>query len=224
MRIFSPHKILAVPSVGILVSSPQWAGSLPEFPTKPEFQASLLWLAKRSAQAAAMRLHMPWHRLKRDALGEGTPPPDRGPFGNENAIALKLLSRMELEVPRFAQRRKENYCRLVAQLADVPGIRPLFPAVPEGVCPMALPLLASGGGDVLVDRLRRSGVGAGQFREIPPELADEPGSHDVAMKFYQQLVWIPTHQSLNSSQIDQIGERVALAAARTTVVTPRLIP
>jgi hypothetical protein len=84
---------------------------------------------------------------------------------------------------------------------------------------MALPLLASGGGDVLVDRLRRSGVAASQFREVSPELADEPGSHDVAMKFYQQLVWIPTHHSLNSRQMDQIGERVALAAARTTVVT-----
>src|SRR5260370_1755993 len=40
MRILSPHKVLAVPSVGILVSSPEWATSLADVPTEPEWQAS----------------------------------------------------------------------------------------------------------------------------------------------------------------------------------------
>lgn len=212
MRILSPHKVLAVPSVGILVSSPEWATSLADVPTEPEWQASLTWLAKRLVQAAAMRLHVPWHRLKRNALGTVTPPAERGPLGKENGFALKLLSSMEREVPRFAEMRTNNYRRLVQQLATVPGVRPLFPTVPDGVCPMALPLLAPGGGGILVRRLRQAGVAAGQFDEIPRELSTQPGPHDMAMKFYEQLVWVPTHQSLSSRQIDEIGGRVAAAA------------
>jgi len=214
MRIFSPHKIMAVPSVGILVTSPGWAMNITQPPGEPEWKATLTWLAKRLTQAAALQLHVPWHRLKRDALGSGTvpPPSKQGPLGQENVFALKLLASMEGEIHRFVHVRRENYQRLVERLGSRAGVRPVFPDVPEGVCPMALPLLTTEGNATVVERLRQAGVATGRFEEIPPEVLSEPECHQVALWLYEHLLWVPIHQSLTPRHIDEIAERVIAAA------------
>lgn len=214
MRVFSPHKLMAVPSVGILAVSPGWAMNITQPPGEPEWRATGIWLAKRLTQAAALQLHVPWHRLKRNALGTGTvpPPSERGPVGQGNVFALKLLASMECEIRRFVHVRRENYQRLVQRLDSRAGIRPLFPEVPEGVCPMALPLLSTEGSATVVERLRQAGVAAGRFEEMPPEILSEPSCHQVALWFYEHLLWVPIHQSLTPRHIDEIAERVIAAA------------
>jgi hypothetical protein len=224
MRIFSPHKVLAVPPVGILTSSPEWAAGLPSAPPEPCWRPTLRWLATRLPQAAALRLRLPTHRnrMRGEALeavnpltpGSNSPeppPPERGPLGMANPLVLRMLATMERDVAAFAERRRDHYQRLARRVADLPGAGPLFPTLPEGVYPMALPLVASGGRS-LARRIQEAGIRTGQWWDVPPEIANDPGPHRVALRFYDQLVFVPVHQGLSSRDVDEIGDRIAAAA------------
>jgi hypothetical protein len=211
MRVFSPHKVLAIPPVGILASSPAWAAGLPAAPPEPGWRPTLLWLATRLPRAAALRLRVPTRRIRDGALDAVTSPAELGPLGMAHPLALRMLATMERDVAAFAERRRDHYRRLARLVADLPGACALFPILPDGVCPMSLPLVASGGRS-LARRIHEAGVRTGQWWEVPPEVANDPGLHRVALRFYDQLVFVPVHQSLSSRDVDEIGERLAAAA------------
>jgi hypothetical protein len=211
MRIFSPHKVLAVPPVGILASSPEWTAGLPAALLQPGWRPTLHWIATRLPRAAALRLRVPTHRFEEGALDAITSPAELGPLGMAHPLALRMLATMERSAAAFAERRRDHYRRLARLVTDLPGAAPLFPILPDGVCPMSLPLMASGGRS-LARRIQQAGVRTGQWWDVPPEVANDPGLHRVALRFYDQLTFVPVHQSLSSRDIDEIGERLAAAA------------
>jgi hypothetical protein len=211
MRIFSPHKVLAVPPIGILASSPAWAAGLPATPPEPAWRPTLHWMATRLPRTAALRLRFPTHRIREGELDAITSPAELGPLATANPLALRLLATMERDAAAFAERRRDHYRRLARLVADLPGAGPLFPVLPDGVCPMSLPLVASGGRS-LGRRIQEAGIRTGQWWDVPPEVANDPGAHRVALRFYDQLTFVPIHQSLSSRDIDEIGERLAVAA------------
>lgn len=53
--------------------------------------------------------------------------------------------------------RRENYLRLAERLKNIDGTHLLYPALPDGVCPLSLPLVVSSR-DMLVRRLQNAGV------------------------------------------------------------------
>ena len=209
MRIFSPHKVLAVPPVGILASSPEWAAGLPAAP-EPVWRPTLHWMATRLPRTAAFRLRVPTHRIRGGALDAITSPDELGPLGRAHPLALRMLATMERSAAAFAGQRRDHYRRLARLVADLPGAGPLFPILPDGVCPMSLPLVASGG-RALARRIEEAGVRTGQWWDLPPEVANDPGLHPVALRFYDQLTFVPIHQSLTSRDVDEIGERLTAA-------------
>lgn len=57
----------------------------------------------------------------------------------------------------IVQSRRANYLRLAERLKNIGGTHLLYPSLPDGVCPLSLPLMVSSR-DMLVRRLQNAGV------------------------------------------------------------------
>ena len=97
--------------------------------------------------------------------------------------------------------RRRNYARLVEAVQGVEGLRPLFPLLPEGTCPLALPVAVSD-----PDSFRRrlaAGPGLGVKQMWPwfhpsADWSDFP--FEAALK--RSVFILPVHQSLHESEIE----------------------
>lgn len=116
-------------------------------------------------------------------------------------LVLRLASRA-----RIVARRRANYAQLAAALGALPGCRPLFAALPDGVCPWQFPLLFSDPEPVFA-RLVGAGVPVVRFgRELAPEVADPQ-----ALGLARDVLALPCHQELSARELAWIVERVRAA-------------
>ena len=101
--------------------------------------------------------------------------------------------------------RREHYSRLLATLRGMDGVSPLFPDLPEGVCPLSLPLLVANR-DVLVDRLERAGIAACPWwAGFHQSGIDWPQFPDACW-LKRNLLTLPVHQSLDELHLEYIAE------------------
>lgn len=117
-------------------------------------------------------------------------------------LSMSPLSRYVLRhltlAPVIAQRRA-NAQALLRAIAAVPGLRPCFPTLPEGVCPLALPVLAPGHEDLHV-RLRARGIPAFTWGGVIHPLL-RLAEYPEAAFLYRHLVLLPVHQDLSESHM-----------------------
>lgn len=110
---------------------------------------------------------------------------------------------------RVIRRRRGNYLRWLEGVRDLPGLRPLFPHLPEEVVPYAFPLLADAEG-VLFHALKLAGIPLWRWEDMA--VTDCPVSREYRIRLLQ----LPCHQELHTRELDWMLEVV-----RT--VWPRLI-
>ena len=102
--------------------------------------------------------------------------------------------------------RRRNYIQLYKDVCDLPGIQPLYNVLPEGVCPLSLPLLVS-------DRqrmhsiLKKRGIDAimwwgGYHRSLSWENFPE------AVELKDHILSLPIHQDLDEVHIKYIADCV----------------
>lgn len=112
------------------------------------------------------------------------------------------------------EKRRHNYRILQAELEQIPGVAPLFPSLPQGICPWIFPV-------VFHDlpnahrRLRARGIPAVAWEGVrPPDTHRErfPNSDFL----YENLVFLPVHQSLSENHLARIVD-VAAGVAREKV-------
>ena len=116
-------------------------------------------------------------------------------------LVLRLASRA-----RIVARRRANYQQLQMALGDLPGCRPLFAALPDGVCPWQFPLLFTEP-EAIFARLVGAGVPVVRFgRELAPEVSD-PQALDLARK----VLALPCHQELTRRELAWIAGQVRAA-------------
>jgi dTDP-4-amino-4,6-dideoxygalactose transaminase len=219
LMIFSPRKILAVPFGGLLLTSGKLVG-LPDAPTGgDDWLGTILWVIRRVTQRVLSALHFPWHLLMNHqeaaADTEAKPLDLNEHWEGCNSYLLRLLTVSARNMEKVVEQRRRNYARLLEWTAGLAQSRPLFPRIPDGVCPYAFPLLVDRGSDDAVQKLQRNGVMASRWPDLPPEVLEAPSQHEVAIRTYEQLLLLPIHQSLSLRQIDIEGQqlRVALGAA-----------
>ena len=214
--IFSPRKLLAIPSGGLLVLRKDWAGHLEPPSGDAPIGGSLCWLVRRSAQRLMLGLRIPWHRFRKAGRNAESPRPIHElPIETQQCdpLALRLLAIAGQDLSGVADRRRENYARLAEWAAPMVGARPAFPHLPEGVCPYAFPLLVHGGCEAVASRLQSRGVPASRWPDLPPEVLTAKEMHRVAVRMYERLLLLPVHQSLSLGQIDFVGRQLQLALA-----------
>lgn len=101
---------------------------------------------------------------------------------------------------RIALERRRNYQVLLEGLSGLPGSRPLFPALPEGVVPFAFPLLVDEPAR-LFSPLKSQGVPIMRFGEF---LSDEirldlfPEAVELSRRVFQ----FPCHQEMRPDELD----------------------
>lgn len=122
------------------------------------------------------------------------------------------------KIPAIVEQRRRNYSLMFKEISQTPGVTPLFGELPEGVCPWVFPLFFDGISGVHL-ALRQRGIpatswGGVRFGSLPI------GSFPDSDFMYENLVFLPIHQSLEESQIAQII--AAVRAVRAMLPTPKV--
>ena len=215
LLVFSPRKLLAVPSGGMLVTPTDWGNYVVDPQGNGSPAETLTWLGKRLAQQVLVRLHVPWHPLRRAHwAGETTNNVGvRGRLHLEkcNPFALRLLTVLSQHLDYVITQRRRNYQRLLDRTRDLVKARPLLPEVHEDVCPYVFPILVESGSADVVAELQANGIPAGRWPDLPPEVLENTREHEAAIRTYARLLLLPVHQSLNMRQIDAMVKRLHLA-------------
>lgn len=110
----------------------------------------------------------------------------------------------KLEIKDIIESRRRNYLSLLERIKSLPGIAPLFPHLPEGVCPWVFPLLIDGR-DNLHHELRANGIPAVTWGGvIHPSLQVQ--EFPDADYLYRRLIMLPIHQSMDEPALKTMAE------------------
>jgi len=121
--------------------------------------------------------------------------------GGISRLSLALIERMD---PReIVQRRRANYLRLL----ELVGGTPVFPTLPEGCCPLYLPLFVRDRTEVVL-RLQSRGVepflfGAFHHPTMPV------GEFPEATRMREEILCLPVHHQLGERELARIAEAMA---------------
>lgn len=115
-------------------------------------------------------------------------------------LTCYLLARFDYEEIR--RRRRENYRLLQKVLEGVPGLRPVFPSLPEGVCPMAFPLWVADR-DCVQAALAQAGVEAYPWPDLPSRVG--PEHLGGVSRMARRLLLLPIHQNVGAKSIERMG-------------------
>jgi perosamine synthetase len=116
---------------------------------------------------------------------------------------------------RIAEARRRHYRALLARLSNLPGARPLFPALPEGVVPFAFPLVVDNPAPVF-EELKRHGVPIMRFGEFLDEAVD-PRVYPDTIDLSRRVLQFPCHQEMTERDVEWMAARIrdtVLDAAR----------
>ena len=118
---------------------------------------------------------------------------------------LRLVSRR-----RMGELRRRNYRRLFDALGKLPGCRPLFPTLPDGVYPWVFPLLCDEP-QALFRHLKMAGVPVIRFGEyLWPGVDATVCANSVDLS--RRVLQFPCHQELRDDELDWMIREVERAA------------
>lgn len=207
MVVYSPRKLLSVPDVGILVIRGQ--GNIPDnFIAPVNLQKGVgKWILKRLILSLMWHLGISMPQSSRSMSAASNDITKGDEDGNErlgcNPYSRKLLGLSERYLGNVVSIRRKNYQWLLNGIHDLKDIKPLFPSLPEGVCPYLFPLRIYKDRDRLLDKLRSRGIPAGTWPTLPPEVLKDT-SLSIARRLRQEIITLPIHQTIYEPQMDTI--------------------
>lgn len=107
---------------------------------------------------------------------------------------------------RIIAKRRANYSYLLQQVSHLQWVRPLFENLPVGVCPWVCPIFFA---DMPNGQfpLRKRGIPAASWGGVrPPSISSS--EFPSADFLYENLVFLPIHQNLLTSDLDHIIDAV----------------
>jgi perosamine synthetase len=117
-----------------------------------------------------------------------------------SAISKRILDRTD--ITQVVEARRRNYHCLSEAIETMPGVSAVYPTLPERVCPWVFPLLVHGAKDLHLI-LRSQGIPATTWGGvIHPSLP--LGQFPSARFLYDNLVFLPVHQSLKEKDLQMI--------------------
>jgi hypothetical protein len=221
VAIFSVVKTLAVPDGGALITRVHTETSPPQGSPPPR-----QLIAKRTR--SLLIRHLQAHPLRPVSWAAHLPRAAKNRFGltsqepnRETQAGLTEYARFDPTIgdtqmsPRsmrlFGQTshghvrnaRRRNYQRVLEAVQGIQGLRPLFPNLPEGTCPLALPVAASD--PVAFRRRLAAGAGVGVTQMWPwfhPSITWDDFPFEKNLK--RSVFILPVHQSLHENEIQRI--------------------
>jgi dTDP-4-amino-4,6-dideoxygalactose transaminase len=115
-------------------------------------------------------------------------------------ISRRILDRTNIAT--VVEERRSNYYRLSEAVQTMRGVTTVYPRLPDHVCPWVFPLLVHGSKDLHLI-LRAKGIPATTWGSvIHPSLP--LGQFSSARFLYDNLVFLPVHQSLKEKDLQMI--------------------
>jgi perosamine synthetase len=215
LAIFSPWKSLPLPDGGLLrVNRPDLRPLVPNArPPLVRTAASLSYRALGTAEQMvgwSPRLAL----LQRPSLRKRMH--EQVSAGPVEMLAGSTIARRLLRSARIAQvvgRRRRHFARLLEVCHNLPWAAPIFSTLPDGVCPLGLPLVAENR-DRWRDTLLRRGVNVRTYWEqLPP--AVDPARFPDAAWLRDRILVLPTHQGLPSDGVEWLARLLPSLSERT---------
>lgn len=161
-----------------------------------------------------------WRALKRRGVASAPAAPGSSSSGVEfepawlerraSWFARRLLRKVS--GARIVDARRRNYLALQRELGALPGCRPLYPCLPDGVCPWLFPLLVDDPEPVFAQLLAR-GVPVTRFAStLWPGVGADTCADSVRLS--RQVLALPVHQELLDTEMTWLAQqaREALCA------------
>ncbi len=129
--------------------------------------------------------------------------------GNRVDLGMSRSSRMIMSASsksRMSRNRRENYLKLLSRLGNLPGCRPLFGTLPEGVVPYVFPLVMENPEKVF-PRLKGEGVPIIRFGEYLSEDM-EKGLCRVSEDYSRRVFQFPCHQDLKPEELEWMMNKI----------------
>jgi dTDP-4-amino-4,6-dideoxygalactose transaminase len=205
LAIFCAYKSFGVPDGGLVVTKGEPAVSPPigprEFGLRAILGSNASWLAAHTTVGIR-------HRGRPTLPGTYDPSADFA-LGNTDSRAAVMTTRLlpRLRWERMPDRRRRNYRYLLSRLPR--SAQPMFPRLPDGAVPFALPVRTEDKHSML-ETLDRHDVSAFDLWSVPhPTLrvADFPSTRLLR----ESVVALPVHQELSAGDLDRIAEAVGVA-------------
>ena len=207
--IFSLPKTLPAPDGGLL-----WLKSA-EQPNRPAEGRNRFGLAKllvykiEDLIGQSIRTYMlanPRLRAKAYAVD------DEAPTGAGVVSITSWAIAQKNSAAGVVHRRRGNYRLWVDLISDINKLIPLFPDLPEGVCPLGFPVLADPAErNRIRDRLHRRGAAVRSFWDrLTPEI--EQGGYPNALELSRRIITLPVHQTINQRSLAKTAKLLKAAA------------
>ncbi len=202
---FSPRKLLSLPEGGLLIM-PYNSPVQQTLKFGANKKLIFKWLALRLAQRVMLTVGISWHHFRKTAIGnlhncpanqlseKKEMPPDK--------YTLKLLWVIEKDLDYVVEKRRENYIRLLRAVDEIKDGKPLFPSLPDHICPYTFPMILSEGRDVMSRQLNQSGIPASSWPDLPPEVLQKRDDHKTAVWLQEHILLLPVHQDLSKKQVE----------------------
>jgi dTDP-4-amino-4,6-dideoxygalactose transaminase len=118
-------------------------------------------------------------------------------------VSTRLLQR--LDYSEIRRRRAANYRQLLQELDS--QVRPMFPTLPDRVCPLFFPVLVPEKAEA-ANALRRRGVDALEFWNDP--VGDGSEMSSSTRFFREHVLELPTHQDLSPRHVSHVARQINL--------------
>jgi perosamine synthetase len=119
-------------------------------------------------------------------------------LGKQSSFISRYLIR-SISKSRIAENRRKNYRALLAALSGIPGCRPLFPNLPEGVFPYVFPLVTDEP-ERKFPALKNAGVPVIRFGEFLWESMDAT-TCPISVDLSRRVLQFPCHQELSPAEM-----------------------
>lgn len=111
-------------------------------------------------------------------------------------LMLRLVSR-----PRMGELRRKNYLKLAKAMEGLPGCRPLFASLPDGVYPWVFPLVLTNKPQPIFNLLKSQGVPIIRFGEYLWPGVDETVCPNT-IELSRRVMSFACHQELRDADLD----------------------
>ncbi|MGH7410370.1 MAG: GNAT family N-acetyltransferase, partial [Candidatus Methylomirabilis sp.] len=219
VAIFCLAKFLPVPNGGVLVlNAPDLALPATPLPPSPYSVASQLtskvldhvqahggpWATRvRHLITRAGQRLVRQTGLRRVDSGVMEFLPDKVDWGMAR-VSHRILERLDYQT--MYQRRRANYLALLERVNGIPGVIPLQLSLPDGVCPLFLPVLVEDNQRVCTAMIARKISAGGFWSWFPPAVPVEEFPDTVFLR--KHVLELQVHQDLNTRHLEQTAEHL----------------
>ena len=194
LAIFSPRKFLPLPDGGALLINDEdfWlraARALSEVPRSATLVAK--WQVKELA--GLLKFDGALSRVSRFlrstwSLGRASDDAELNP-AKPSDLSLYIASKYD--PGQIVTIHRSHYERLATLMEDIPQLKPMFAALPEGIAPLYFPMRTANARNIC-QALLEKGIELTLWPCLPPEVENDPQAF-AANKLAREVIGIPLH-------------------------------